>query len=504
METKNKIYARVIPSDEGTYTNEDGTRCTLDYGYIDGVSNEQHFIEMGYELFFCIPDAEKYFKLTTIEGVKKRRIVNINIYWASIVRDTAQFGQIAVAENPEFNRLADCLFRALDDSFIHSATEYGVSRWEKILGITPEPGETLDDRKARILTYLNIKLPYTWRVLKQLLQTILGDDKFVLDYVNDECKLIVHTDRVSEQKLQLVRDLLDKVLPLNLVVEMYNHTIDITWKEINKYANCKNEKDFVALCGDANVNVGSWVVDITPDGEWCYKLTSLISGIYIFSRHEAIKNKLRFFTTPEAPVMWQGASWYGGMFYKMKNLEECHCSFPALRIAESAAGMFQACEKLWFVKHGFPSLEAGNNMFADCILDKGSALRVLTSIPTWTSGTHLLTIGIHVDHKTDVEVLAAIENAKKKGWTLTVQWNGTPTVRTYGLRQPAVEIYAKVTESKYGEYIDENGTRCTFDWGHLIVSPDGKTPSEMGYKLFFSLDEAEEYFKLTKEGTEND
>lgn len=536
METKNKIYARVIESEDGTYTNEDGTRCTLDYGYLSDVADTKNLIEMGYELFFCIPDAEEYFKLTTIEGVKKRRIVNINIYWASIVRDTAQFGQIAIAENPEFNRLADCLFRLLDDSFIHSATVYGVERWEKILEISPAAGDTLDDRKARILTYLNIKLPYTWRVLKNLLQTVLGEDKFVLDYVNDECKLIVHTDRVSEQKLQLVRDLLGKVLPLNLVVEMYNHTIEMSWKEINKYAHCKTVADVKAVNPD-------YKNDVTADGEWIYPLPNLLSTVVnnvdggLFTGANNLK--ILVITLPKATSVrficlhQKGLEKFelyapnavgdaNGIIRRVKPLTHAKVFIPKATDIQSAFQLSDTLEvvegdfssvtrgfvafarspKIREVMGEFPKLSYGSQMFDSCQLDKPSILRVLNSIPSYTSGSHPLTIGIHVDHKTDPDVQAAIENAKNKGWTLTVQWNGTPKsgVSTLDLE----EIYAKVEKSEYGNYTDENGNKCVLDWGHLIKSPDGKSPSEMGYKLFFSLVEAEEYFKLTKEGIENE
>lgn len=149
------------------------------------------------------------------------RQVTIEEYWPLIVKNTAEFGQIAAAENPEFNMLAECIYRVLKDGFIADATEYGVERWEKIIGISPTAGDTLDDRKARILYYLSVKLPYTWRVLKQMLTDYIGD-AFVMEYVNDEGKLVIHTDRISDDKLQTIQDLLERVLPKNIEVVHYN------------------------------------------------------------------------------------------------------------------------------------------------------------------------------------------------------------------------------------------------------------------------------------------
>lgn len=160
------------------------------------------------------------------------RQVTIEEYWPLIVKNTEEFGQIAVAENPEFNNLAACIYRVLKDAFIdEDMTEYGVSRWENMLGITPADGATLNDRKAAILNYLSVKTPYTWRVLKQMLVPILGgEDKFVMDYINDEGKLVLHTDRISEDKVQTIKVLLDNVLPENIEV-VHRNTNEVNENE---------------------------------------------------------------------------------------------------------------------------------------------------------------------------------------------------------------------------------------------------------------------------------
>ena len=128
-------------------------------------------------------------------------------------------------------------------------------------------------------------------------------------------------------------------------------------------------------------------------------------------------------------------------------------------------------------------------MFRDCILDKPSVVCILDSIPAYTYGTHKLTIGIHVDHKTDEEVLAAIASAEAKGWTLSVIWNGTPAAQaatTYGLRKPP--IYARVEERE----LPEGTTERVLDWGHYVTDPTG-------YEEFRTVEAAREYYGLPEE-----
>ena len=178
----------------------------------------------------------------------------------------------------------------------------------------------------------------------------------------------------------------------------------------------------------------------------------------------------------------------------------CGCSSLAsfkgdLSALENGNTMFYSCTKLASFESDLSALANGTNMFTASQLDKESALRIFNSIPTYTSGTYKLTIGIHVDHETDAEVLAAIENAKNKGWTVTTKWLGTATSGVSLL--DLEEIYAKKEQDSEGMYVDSNGVRYMVDWGHMITSPDG-TPAELGYKLYYSLDEALTEWGLTE------
>lgn len=149
-----------------------------------------------------------------------KRTVDISNYWITIVRDTAQFGQIAVAENPEFNMLAECIFNALEDTFIQSASEYGVKRWESMLQIAPSASDTLDERKARILTYLNLKLPYTWRVLKQLIEGVVGEGNVDMNLDNDTQTLHMNFNETVDSSISDdIDDLISRVVPMNLEVK---------------------------------------------------------------------------------------------------------------------------------------------------------------------------------------------------------------------------------------------------------------------------------------------
>ena len=313
----------------------------------------------------------------------------------------------------------------------------------------------------------------------------------------------------------------------------------------NKYAACTNRSDVEAV----NPNYRN---DLTSDGKWIYPLPNMVSvtqnpdpwffsgspvteldielpklteAYYVFRNASKLKkarvslpvltnNQRSFFedcpleelyvhapnlTNLEAFII--GAKFteitedmivHGDItnlaFFgrKMPNLRRVALSLPKVTYMTHS---FTNCGLLTSFECDLPSLSNADSSFDRSILNKESTLRILNTIPSYSSGTHNLGLGIHIDHKTDEEVLTAIDNAEVKGWTLTVQWNGTATAAaasTYGLRKPP--IYAK------GGTIErpDGTTEQTLDWGHYVTNWE-----ENGYTEFASLEEAYAHFNLT-------
>jgi hypothetical protein len=298
-----------------------------------------------------------------------------------------------------------------------------------------------------------------------------------------------------------------------------------------KYSKCVTVDDLKA------VNEG-YKSDLTPEGEWKWKLPKLTYGKNAFHDVKAIK--AWYSDLPElitGSSMFESASllksfrgvlpklqkgdnmfvstglenWDGdlpcvtdayymfrntllinfrgdfpklksstGVFYQSKKLQRFEGD---LSYVQDAYAFFLQCRELRHVYTNLSSLASAGAFLNEAQIDKLSALSILGSIPAYTSGSHPLTIGIHVDHQTDEEVIAAIEAAEAKGWTVAVQWNGTATAAaasTWGRRKP---VFARLGEAM------EDGTP-NLDWGHYVTDPSG-------YTEFASLEEAKEHFNIT-------
>ena len=159
------------------------------------------------------------------------------------MQEYQEIQKVMGAEQPEVDTLWDNCENALDDQFVLSATKNGVSRWEKIMGITPKGTDTLDERKFRILTKMNQELPYTITKLKESLTTLCGEGNFSIDLQAENYHIEVKLALTNKNNYSDVLDLLTKMIPANLtqwVQIMYNnHSVidQFTHTELTSYTH---------------------------------------------------------------------------------------------------------------------------------------------------------------------------------------------------------------------------------------------------------------------------
>lgn len=285
---------------------------------------------------------------------------------------------------------------------------------------------------------------YYTKLLRPQLEEVLNDSNYEMEHILGKRKLVVHTDRISDELNESIIMLLERESPKINEVERYNHHIDISWRDINKYAGFTNMPDLYAAYPD-------FQNDLTSDSGWIYSLTNLkyidntkigVGDVHWRAFRNFKANYAYFYVPnltridsqllagdrnapPEVEIYAPKLTTSGRIVADTGNwVKKVTAYLPLLSRGDHA---FHANSKLTFFEGELPSLSYGYNAFNQTQLNKSSALRVLNSIPSYTSGNHPLTIGIHVDLQIDEEVLEVISNAETKGWTMTVQWNGDST-----------------------------------------------------------------------------
>lgn len=96
-------------------------------------------------------------------------------YLPPVLQSVMEFAAITGAQQPEIEAAWDALNLVMDNQFIDTATEAGVTVWEKELNIVPLATDTLEDRKQRLKTAWTYGVVYTYNWLVDWLKTSCGE-----------------------------------------------------------------------------------------------------------------------------------------------------------------------------------------------------------------------------------------------------------------------------------------------------------------------------------------
>lgn len=126
------------------------------------------------------------------------------------------------AENPEFTIVWNGTDRTLYNHFISTADEYGICRFEKILGIYPGETDSLEIRRMRVQNRWFTTTPYTLRVLISKISELFDkayNFSVSLDFkIAYKLALIVFS--LDDSQIEELKYLLSEMIPLNITSEI--------------------------------------------------------------------------------------------------------------------------------------------------------------------------------------------------------------------------------------------------------------------------------------------
>lgn len=99
----------------------------------------------------------------------RRNDIDISQFLPPVSRDSRDIQEIMRVENPEFILLWEIMADLLDNQFIPTMGELGLSHWEWILEVLPQDTDTIEDRRNRILRLLAGTDLIRWRNFKKCL-----------------------------------------------------------------------------------------------------------------------------------------------------------------------------------------------------------------------------------------------------------------------------------------------------------------------------------------------
>lgn len=114
------------------------------------------------------------------------------------------------------------LENTVNNAFIMSCNLNGILRYESMLGIIPNPYDTLEARQIRVMARWNNMMPYTYRELIKMLDVLCGKGNYVLAPDFNNYSLGIITNLPLSSQLEELEKLIYNIIPCNLVVKTKN------------------------------------------------------------------------------------------------------------------------------------------------------------------------------------------------------------------------------------------------------------------------------------------
>lgn len=151
------------------------------------------------------------------------RNVDLVSYLPPIMAEFQEYRATLEAENPEFVIIWNATDQVLQNEFIATADEYGISRFEQILNILPSKEDTLESRRSRVQTRWFNTIPYTLKALLSKLIALCGENNFTVVKDYDHYKISIFTDLELFGQAEELDFTLDTMIPCNMIVVSRNN-----------------------------------------------------------------------------------------------------------------------------------------------------------------------------------------------------------------------------------------------------------------------------------------
>ena len=146
-------------------------------------------------------------------------------YLPFIVREYDVYEALMAAEQPELSLAWDSYDLTFANQFIDTADNYGLSRWETMLQIVPQAGDTIESRRIKIKAKLNTIVPYTIRALIQKVDALADGEPYTVNIAEATYILHIITQWETNGKVDGLKDILERMVPVNIVIDSQNQVL---------------------------------------------------------------------------------------------------------------------------------------------------------------------------------------------------------------------------------------------------------------------------------------
>lgn len=174
---------------------------------------------------------------------------NLIDFLPDIFKTFEEFKEIMRVEQKQISDLWEIIYGIINEALVDEATGEGLKRWENILNITAFDTDDVKVRRLRIQAKIIEDVPYTERVLNNILTGLCGENGFTSVLNNEEYTLTIKVALTSKNLKDEVVAMCERIVPAEMILDidlMYN-TYDIlsnyTYEQLEEftYDQLRNE-----------------------------------------------------------------------------------------------------------------------------------------------------------------------------------------------------------------------------------------------------------------------
>ncbi len=148
--------------------------------------------------------------------------IDLKEYLPPFLREYKELRAVMETENPELESARRAARRVLDNEFPETADEYGIGRFEKLLGIIPSKDDTLESRRARVYSRWFTELPYTLGTFAKKAELMAGGSEFSITEDYEHYRVRVDTSFELFGQVDELERLVELMFPCNITADVRN------------------------------------------------------------------------------------------------------------------------------------------------------------------------------------------------------------------------------------------------------------------------------------------
>jgi len=157
-------------------------------------------------------------------------------YYPQVIKDIKEFKELSKVIDSElvgneevgYNRLEKQIGDFVNESYIETASEYGVGRYENIINQNSPANMDLEKRKVLLKSKYFVRTPITIFNLEEYLDISIGHINYVYTLIG--YTLSVKLNLATSYMMDIVRNDLRKMIPANIILDvgiLYNKHEDL-------------------------------------------------------------------------------------------------------------------------------------------------------------------------------------------------------------------------------------------------------------------------------------